>query len=150
MKTSPDNGISVLTFVLGQGPRAIPIAFAPMYWPTLCTRAEAQATCDAIQAFNNGKGGPDGVQVNVAVMDWSGQGENSLIAIPDSSPIRNFVVAGTFAKGGQEFTVNEYGALVPDRLQTGFVAPKSTDVFKYSITEGSGLTFTWGPAGTGA
>jgi hypothetical protein len=145
MKTSPENGISVITFVLGQGPRQIPISMATAYWPSLCTKQDAQKTCDAIRAFDtSAKGGPDSVTIEAQVMDFSGQGEFSDIVIPDASPVRNFCVAGKATKGGVDYVIDEYGALVPDQLQTGWTVPKPTDVLKMTINDSSGIEFSWG------
>lgn len=145
MKTSPENGITAITFVLGQGPRQIPIALAPAYWLTLCTKDEAEATAAAIRKFDSSaRGGADSVTIDVQVMDFSGEGENSLIVIPDASPVRNFVVAGKATKAGVSYVINEYGSLVSDRLQKSFNVPKPTDVLTMSITESSGVQFNWG------
>lgn len=147
MKTSPENGIVAVTFVLGQGPRMIPIALATAYWPTLCTKADADATAAAIQKLDtSAKGGADSVAISVEVMDFSGQGEFSDIIIPEKSPVRNFCIAGKATKAGVEYVIDEYGALVPDQLQEGWLTPKPTDVLKMTINDSSGIQFSWGPA----
>ena len=145
MKTSPENGIVAITFVLGQGARQVPIALAPAYWPSLCTIEDANKSADTIRAFDtSAKGGPDAITVSVEVMDFSGQGEFSDIVIPDKSPVRNFCIAGKVTKGGQDYVIDEYGALVPDQLQAGWITPKPTDVLKMTIDAASGVEFSWG------
>lgn len=144
---TPESGITAIAFELGAPPRAIPIAYAPGLWPTLCTLADAQRTLETIKALDtSSRGGADSVTIDASIMDFSGQGEFALISIPEKSSVRNYCIAGKATKAGVEYVIDEYGALVPDRLELGWSVPRPTDVLKLTINADSGLTFHWGAA----
>lgn len=109
-------GVLCVTPILGAGAMIVPLMARKDLWPAFCTRAEAQQFVDALNAIGAASpaGGRDHVQVDVRIVDYTGQSMYVEIMVPDDSTRRVYMIEGSIMKAGVTYNVFEYGGLVAD------------------------------------